>query len=519
VDDYDALVDLLNQTNGDGANGDTMSTMGIQFWKKSVAAGHPMAQEPEGEGSDKAMNYQTMGWGEGTPYHEPPVVDRFKWLDSRFMMNVCDRWNQHKGKQPLQVGYFNGVGLETWENVWSCWVGLTEGDGEAIRRGGSILRYFGGRGFLQSPDWEPHVTTLQQGVHASIFPHPSGEETVWLLVNTGGKDVNGSMIQVAPPVGTKLYDCYHGTELTPVSEDLEGQALSSSSSSSLAAEWTEHDGYNCYEDHGATDLESPPGSSCGSMAVAECEAKCDSLSGCTSITVDTSEGGSKVGCYRRADVHITECDYSHKGGYNTYTKPALPTPPPPTPAPPMPTPAPGPAVTLSFEIEKDGIGCVVATANASSFFQSMRSSSSGGGGGGTARDKSESSTPSTTFGAFLAKMQAMTAKPLQCYDWSFKALEQKMVPIGATKSYGPQPPAQGTMAVIPATKAFTFTSHGLEIETTFGCDLQFPWESAPGTSHSHTLAIESFYSDKVSGFKHSRCFTASHFMHLDTPHL
>jgi hypothetical protein len=82
--------------------------MGLSFWTQSVGAGHPLAQEPEGEGSDQAMNYQTMGWGEGTPYNEPPVVDRFKWLDSRFMMNVCDRWNQHKGKQPLQLAYFNG---------------------------------------------------------------------------------------------------------------------------------------------------------------------------------------------------------------------------------------------------------------------------------------------------------------------------------------------------------------------------------------------------------------------------
>ena len=36
-------------------------------------------------------------------------------------------------------------GCQVWENVWSCWTGITQGDGEAIRRAATILRYFGSK--------------------------------------------------------------------------------------------------------------------------------------------------------------------------------------------------------------------------------------------------------------------------------------------------------------------------------------------------------------------------------------
>ena len=150
-DDDAALAQLIAQTNGDGANGDTMRMFCFSstpsfvvnasmssteyfdeaFWANSVALNHPLAQEPEDESSDTSLNYQTMGWGEGTPYLNPPVVDRYRfspipfflvfalpnlllcsnqfsrWLESRFMMNICDRWNTHKGQWPLQVAFFN----------------------------------------------------------------------------------------------------------------------------------------------------------------------------------------------------------------------------------------------------------------------------------------------------------------------------------------------------------------------------------------------------------------------------
>jgi hypothetical protein len=80
--------------------------------------------------------------------------------------------------------------------------------------------------------------------------------------------------------------------------------------------WTKHSGDNCWGGHGATDMENPPRSSCGSFdTVAECEAKCTSLSGCTGITVQNS--GGKFDCYRKKDVNIGSCD--HGTSFTTYT--------------------------------------------------------------------------------------------------------------------------------------------------------------------------------------------------------
>ena len=33
------------------------------FWDAAAAAGYPLAFEPEGGGSDAALNWATMGWG------------------------------------------------------------------------------------------------------------------------------------------------------------------------------------------------------------------------------------------------------------------------------------------------------------------------------------------------------------------------------------------------------------------------------------------------------------------------
>ena len=46
------------------------------------------------------------------------------------MVNVCDRWNRDKTDN-LQYAFFNGVGYESWENIWGIWNQITP----ARRRG------------------------------------------------------------------------------------------------------------------------------------------------------------------------------------------------------------------------------------------------------------------------------------------------------------------------------------------------------------------------------------------------
>mmetsp|Transcript_12947 Transcript_12947/g.25033 ORF Transcript_12947/g.25033 Transcript_12947/m.25033 type:complete len:976 (-) Transcript_12947:401-3328(-) len=419
--DYEVLTSLLKYTNGDGANGDTMSTFGPSFWSNATKVNWPVAQEPEGEATDVSLNFQTMGWGEGTPYHNPPVVDRYRWLEPKFMMNICDRWNQHKGKLPLQTAFFNGAGLETWENVWSCWVGLTQGDGEAIRRGREMIGFFGQKGFLASAEWEPHVATVHQDIFFSKFPF-NATEVLWLGVNLDDSDANGQIIEVSVPAGAQLYDCYHGkpAQTSPL-------------------KFQSHLRTNCYAGHGADDLEVPTGSSCGNMSLSDCQQRCTDTAKCTAVVWDINTHS----CYRRANVQLEKCEGNLK--FNTYTA------------------APEGTVAVDLEVEGNGLACLVATAHSSGEFQD-----------------------------FLAKMNKLTGKPLQCFDWTFGPLLQTMVEIEATKAYTSAPKG---MVSIPAVNSWEFATAGLEIETTYGCDLQFPWESMPGTNHRKVMDIAAFYMD------------------------
>ena len=117
------------------------------FRLAAEAIGHPLAFEPEGSPSDEALAWNVMTWGQ---YNFPfvPMVDRFKWLETRHMVNISDRWAQDK-IDDLHFAFFNGVGWESWENVWGIWNGINPRDAEATRRIATIER--GVAPFLTSP--------------------------------------------------------------------------------------------------------------------------------------------------------------------------------------------------------------------------------------------------------------------------------------------------------------------------------------------------------------------------------
>ena len=97
--------------------------------------------------------------------------------------------------------------------------------------------------------------------------------------------------------------------------------------------WTQHVGKNCYTGHGAIDLEHPEGSSCGTMSLAACQAKCDGLAGCSAITVAAGQG-SDVTCFRRSNIVLSQC--AEQGGFSTWVKDDTPPTPAPAPTPPLP---------------------------------------------------------------------------------------------------------------------------------------------------------------------------------------
>ncbi|MBV8864305.1 MAG: SUMF1/EgtB/PvdO family nonheme iron enzyme [Acidobacteriaceae bacterium] len=203
----DAIATLMKEIGADGVNGDTQDGVPLAFSQAADKVGHPLAFEPEGSPSDEALAWNLMTWGQ-YKFQFVPTVDRFKWLESRHMVNISDRWNRTK-TDDLQFAFFNGVGWESWENIWGIWNGITRRDSEATRRMAAIERAIAA--FLVSPDWEPFYPLNTYGVFASKWP--LRDKVVWTIVNRNEYDFE----EVSLPVqeGFRYLDLYHGKELTP----------------------------------------------------------------------------------------------------------------------------------------------------------------------------------------------------------------------------------------------------------------------------------------------------------------
>ncbi len=203
------IAGLMAQIGADGINGDTQDGVPLTFSLAADQSGHPLVFEPEDGPSDEVLAWNLMTWGQ---YQFPftPLVDKYKWLEPRHMVNISDRWNRDKTSD-LQFAFFNGVGWESWENIWGIWNGITPRDAEATRRVATIER--GMARFLVSKDWEPMAPMLRYGIYASWWP--MGDQTLWTIVNRNEYDVDGDQMEVDAAAGMRYCDLYHGVELTP----------------------------------------------------------------------------------------------------------------------------------------------------------------------------------------------------------------------------------------------------------------------------------------------------------------
>jgi iron(II)-dependent oxidoreductase len=203
------IASLMAEIGADGINGDTQDGVPLAFSLATDKVGHPLVFEPEGGPSDEALAWNIMTWGQ---YQFPftPLVDKYKWLEPRHMVNISDRWNRDKTSD-LQFAFFNGVGWESWENIWGIWNGITPRDAEATRRVATIERAFAP--FLISRDWEPMAPTLSYGVFASRWP--LHDQTLWTIVNRNEYDVDGYQMEISASPGMRYFDVYHGVELKP----------------------------------------------------------------------------------------------------------------------------------------------------------------------------------------------------------------------------------------------------------------------------------------------------------------
>lgn len=226
--DWDATAKLLAEVGADGINGDTLRGVPRVYRTASDRVRHPLGLEPEsGLDSDEMLMWNNMTWGywryssapagpggapiPGSALPLPvPTVSRFKWLETRHMVHICRRWARDK-TDDLQHAFFNGVGCESWENIWGIWNQIPDRDAEALRRIAKIERQFASA--LISPDWEPHTPVLQPAVYASKFP--AADRTLWTFINRNEYDVSGPQIQINDGPNTRYYDLWNGVELKP----------------------------------------------------------------------------------------------------------------------------------------------------------------------------------------------------------------------------------------------------------------------------------------------------------------
>ena len=204
--DQVAIAKELAEVGADGINGDTMAGLTRGFRTASDQTGHPLALEPElGSISDEMLVYNNLSWGEGWRHEFLPPVSRDKWLESRHMVNIVNRW-AHDRNDDLQQAFFNGIGYVSWENIWGIWNGIVPRDGEALRRCAAIERTLGA--MLNSPEWEPYSSTEHFGVVASKWP--TAHAVAWTIVNRNHYAVAGRQLVTAPMPGAHFYDLWTG---------------------------------------------------------------------------------------------------------------------------------------------------------------------------------------------------------------------------------------------------------------------------------------------------------------------
>lgn len=241
---WTTLARLLKETGGDGFNGDTMYSIYKEFIDASNSLGYPIVGEPEqggvpmktGRSQDKAWTPtdHILSWGyyhDGTSdgitnlfWHEPGV-DRAKWLapHGRRQTHVCDRWAKDR-HSPMQFAHFNGVGYESWENVWGINMHFTDRDAEALKRNQKVWRWLGTSNFTQSyTDWEPFTPEIKgSGLYASRWRHANGT-CAWTVVNrdeqyrTFDLEVDFTVCKQG-----RIFDIYTGRKVTHHGLGLEG---------------------------------------------------------------------------------------------------------------------------------------------------------------------------------------------------------------------------------------------------------------------------------------------------------
>jgi iron(II)-dependent oxidoreductase len=211
----EALVKEMKDLGADGLNGDTMSGVSEDFYGFTKSENYPLAFQPELNLSNlKMIEWNTLSWGYYWGYEHDPGVSVYKWLEPRHQVNITNRWSTNK-TDDLQYAFFNGIGYNTWENIWSVWNQLPERYAETVRRISAIYHQFPES--WSSDDWEPYIKVEQKGVFGSKFPDKN--KIIYTFVNRDSTDAAGRQIVLPHINGQKYWDLWNGKELVPAIND------------------------------------------------------------------------------------------------------------------------------------------------------------------------------------------------------------------------------------------------------------------------------------------------------------
>ena len=75
--------------------------------------------------------------------------------------------------------------------------------------------------------------------------------------------------------------------------------------------WVPALGFNCYEGHGAIDIDGKNYIAIGT--VSDCKMKCEKTEDCTGIVFYMEDDDSGIGkCYRKSQIELNKCDHETK---------------------------------------------------------------------------------------------------------------------------------------------------------------------------------------------------------------
>jgi iron(II)-dependent oxidoreductase len=210
-----ALVKEMKDLGADGMNGDTMSGVSEDFYQATQSENYPLAFQPELNLKDlKTIEWNTLSWGYYWGYEFKPGVSVYKWFEHRHQVNITNRWATDKTND-LQYAFFNGIGYNSWENIWSVWNQIPDRYAEVIRRIAAIYRQFPNA--WSSRGWEPYIPVLHQNVFVSKFP--DNNTTIYTFINRDSTESSGRQIALPLTANAKYYDLWNGKQIIPQIKD------------------------------------------------------------------------------------------------------------------------------------------------------------------------------------------------------------------------------------------------------------------------------------------------------------